>query len=133
VIFIILFVREELSFDKWLPDSGNLYRVEVDAQPPAAGGSFRHGAVPDAGLHEGAFAGSDGDDPAFVLQHDVQQGGRQFPEDINETDPDFFTVMKLRWWRVTPARCCSIRNPLCCPKRWPANTSAPSTQSASRW
>ena len=32
VIFIILFIRDELSYDKWLPDSGNLYRVDVAPQ-----------------------------------------------------------------------------------------------------
>src|SRR5258706_4115232 len=34
VIFIILFIRDELSFDKWLPGSDNLYRVDTVAQPP---------------------------------------------------------------------------------------------------
>src|ERR1700761_4393083 len=28
-IFIILFVRDELSYDKWIPGTENLYRVEV--------------------------------------------------------------------------------------------------------
>ena len=27
-IFIILFVRDELSYDKWIPGTENLYRVE---------------------------------------------------------------------------------------------------------
>ena len=27
-IFIILFVRDELSYDSWIPGSENLYRVE---------------------------------------------------------------------------------------------------------
>jgi len=34
VIFIILFVRDELSWDKWLAGSDNLYRVDVVAQLP---------------------------------------------------------------------------------------------------
>src|SRR5580693_9308232 len=34
VIFIILFIRDELSFDKWVPDSGNLYRVDMDSLLP---------------------------------------------------------------------------------------------------
>ena len=29
VIFVLLFIRDELSYDKWVPDSQNLYRVEV--------------------------------------------------------------------------------------------------------
>jgi putative ABC transport system permease protein len=37
-IFIILFVRDELSYDKWIPGTENLYRVEVTwhipGQPP---------------------------------------------------------------------------------------------------
>ena len=27
-IFIILYLRDELSYDKWVPDSENVYRVE---------------------------------------------------------------------------------------------------------
>ena len=37
-IFIILFVRDELSYDKWIPGTENLYRVEttfvIPGQPP---------------------------------------------------------------------------------------------------
>ena len=29
VIFVILFVRDELSYDKWIPGTQNLYRLEV--------------------------------------------------------------------------------------------------------
>ena len=29
VIFVILFIQDELSYDKWIPDTQNLYRVEV--------------------------------------------------------------------------------------------------------
>ena len=27
VLFIILFARDELSYDKWVPDSNNLYQI----------------------------------------------------------------------------------------------------------
>ena len=33
-IFIILFVRDELSYDRWIPDSENLYRVELTIHVP---------------------------------------------------------------------------------------------------
>ena len=33
-IFIILFVRDELSYDKWIPGAENLYRVEVTFRIP---------------------------------------------------------------------------------------------------
>src|SRR5690348_2574370 len=28
VIFVLLFIRDELSYDKWIPDTQNLYRIE---------------------------------------------------------------------------------------------------------
>src|ERR1700758_2716696 len=34
LILIILFVRDELSYDKWIPGSDQLYRVEVTFHPP---------------------------------------------------------------------------------------------------
>src|SRR5580700_6106643 len=33
-VFIMLFVRDELSYDRWIPDSENLYRVEVSFNIP---------------------------------------------------------------------------------------------------
>lgn len=35
-IFILLFLRDELSYDAWVPDSQNVYRVEVTFYPPGA-------------------------------------------------------------------------------------------------
>jgi len=32
VIFVILFVRDELSYDRWIPGTENLYRVELTIQ-----------------------------------------------------------------------------------------------------
>jgi len=37
-ILIVLYVRDQLSYDSWVPDTGNLYRLEVtftlrDARP----------------------------------------------------------------------------------------------------
>ncbi len=40
VLFIILFARDELSYDTWVPDTANLYRLEMTihvAQPRADG------------------------------------------------------------------------------------------------
>ena len=34
VILIILFVRDELSYDKWIPGSENLWRVEITYHVP---------------------------------------------------------------------------------------------------
>ena len=35
VIFVILFVRSELSYDKWIPDTQDLYRIELSVYVPA--------------------------------------------------------------------------------------------------
>ena len=29
VIFVLLFIRDELSYDRWIPDTRNLYRIEL--------------------------------------------------------------------------------------------------------
>jgi putative ABC transport system permease protein len=96
VVFIILFIRDELSFDKWVPDSSNLYRVDVGTQLP--GRPMDHFALAPFPL------------PVFMKDHlpeiteathlwpgsmTVQVGNRQFYDDINEADANFFTVMKL--------------------------------------
>src|SRR5882672_4710478 len=39
VIFIILFIRDEISYDKWIPGSENLYRVENTINEPGHGPS----------------------------------------------------------------------------------------------
>jgi len=33
-ILILLFVRDQLSWDRWIPDTANLYRLELTAHPP---------------------------------------------------------------------------------------------------
>src|ERR1700704_4705789 len=96
VIFIILFIRDELSFDKWLPGSDNLYRVDVAAAP--LGKPFDHIAMVPFPL------------PAFVKDHlpevtamtrlwptrmTIQIGDRQFLEEVNEADANLFTVLGL--------------------------------------
>src|SRR5580658_7948464 len=52
-IFIALFVRDELSYDKWIPGTENLYRVQLTfhfpGQPPLAS-SLVPFPVPDAML-----------------------------------------------------------------------------------
>src|SRR5690349_16989350 len=33
-IFIALFIQDELSYDRWIPDTANLYQVDVTVHPP---------------------------------------------------------------------------------------------------
>ena len=46
-IFIILLLRDELSYDKWIPGTENLYRVELDFHVP--------GSAADCGSNNAAF------------------------------------------------------------------------------
>src|ERR1700754_442191 len=54
-IFITLFVRDELSYDRWIPGTENLYRVErsvnIPGQPPTSL-SYTAFPAPDAMLAE---------------------------------------------------------------------------------
>src|SRR6202012_3833726 len=34
VVFVILFIRDELSYDKWNPDTQNLYQIEAPSVMP---------------------------------------------------------------------------------------------------
>ena len=39
-IFIILYLRDELSYDKWVPDSENIWRVETTFSSPGRDNDF---------------------------------------------------------------------------------------------
>ena len=96
VIFIILFIRDELSFDKWVPYSGNLYRVDVDAKVPDRPvdrfamapfvlGDFMKDHLPEVTAMS----------QVWKVSMTVQVGDRQFLDTIDEVDPSFFKVIKL--------------------------------------
>jgi putative ABC transport system permease protein len=95
-IFIILFVREQLSYDRWIPDTDNLYRVEATSLNP--------GQAPTR-LSTIAFP---------VTQAMLEQipevkartrlvrtgvsiliGDKVFPEKMDVVDPNFLQVIKL--------------------------------------
>jgi putative ABC transport system permease protein len=97
VMFIVLFVRDELSYDKWLPGTENLYRLELTERAP--GRPLQRFAtvqylLPQA-MHEqipevSAFT-------RFSAQGTtVNVGGRQFFEKrFLAAEPNFFRVIRL--------------------------------------
>ncbi len=96
VVFVILFIRDELSFDAWVPESGNLYRVDVDAELP--GRPVDHFALAPfvlGGFMKDHLPEVTAMTRLWDIPMTVQVGDRQFLDDTNEADPDFFTVMKL--------------------------------------
>ena len=64
-IFIILFVRDQLSYDRWIPGTENLYRVEetlnTPGKPPTA---VRHDPFPAGPGDAGPDSGGPGANPA---------------------------------------------------------------------
>jgi putative ABC transport system permease protein len=95
-IFIILFLRDELSYDTWVPDSENLYRVESTFYLPGRDPDFfpftpfpvtptMQAEIPEVVAHT----------HLTPEQMTAQVGDRQFPVTVNGVDPNFFQVIKL--------------------------------------
>jgi putative ABC transport system permease protein len=96
VIFIILFIRDELSWDRWLPDSDNLYRADIMVRLPG----MPLGHLPTAPFPMTALMKDHLPEVAAVTRlwparMTVQVGDRQFSEQVNEADSNLFTVLGL--------------------------------------
>jgi putative ABC transport system permease protein len=95
-IFIILFVRDELSYDSWIPGTESLYRVEVTwfapGQQPFVWAVVPF-PVPDAmvaQLPEVKTAAH-----LQARQMTVATANRQFLDHISVVSPNFFQVIQL--------------------------------------
>ena len=95
-IFVLLFLQDELSFDRWIPDSQNLYRVELTGHLPGTEpirmttSPFLLGPTMLAELPEVA-----GQTLIMPQISTVSFGDRQFSEHVNTVDPNFFKTIKL--------------------------------------
>jgi len=96
VIFIVLYLRDEMSYDRWVQDSQDVYRVETTFSFPGGDPHFVN-AVPFA-----VTVAMQAQIPEVVAQtHLIQEdmtaqvGGRQFPATIGVVDPNFLQVIKL--------------------------------------
>ncbi|MGH8290436.1 MAG: ABC transporter permease [Steroidobacteraceae bacterium] len=96
IIFVILFVRDELSYDKWIPGTQNLYRVELTIDIPGRA-PLPLAVVPypmPAAMHD-QIPGVTG---ATVLQSwsmTLTGGDKQFSQNVDIVDPDFFRLIRL--------------------------------------
>src|SRR5579859_4871731 len=96
LILIILYVREELSYDKWIPGSDKLYRVELTLHPPGR---------PDILLAQTSM-------PVPLAMRDqipevraatrlawenmaITVDGRPFAEQVSVVDPNFLQIVPL--------------------------------------
>jgi putative ABC transport system permease protein len=103
-IFIILFVRDELSYDKWIPGTENLYRVgavlNLPGQAPQPSSKMPY-VVTQAMLEQIPEVKA----RIRLIRNDVTMiaGNRQFPEIMDSVDPNFFQVIKLPLVAGNPA------------------------------
>jgi putative ABC transport system permease protein len=95
-IFIILFVRDQLSYDRWIPDTENLYRVEdtlnLPGKPPAQNAKSPFIAaqamldqIPEVQARTRLARRST----------TIMVGNRQFSENVDIVDPNFLQVIRL--------------------------------------
>jgi putative ABC transport system permease protein len=96
VIFIILFIHDEVSYDKWISGSETLYRVENTINDPNQGshrGTTIPFPVPQAMLQQIPEVRA----MTHLIRHSmtVIAGNRQFLEKVDVVDPEFFRVIRL--------------------------------------
>ena len=104
-IFIILLVRDELSYDKWISGTRNVYRIRglwhaPDGKPVnAAPAPFPVADTMQAEISEVKAA--------IHLEHyrmTVATGNRQFIDAVDVVSPNFFQVIRLPLVQGDPAR-----------------------------
>src|SRR6185437_1787434 len=95
-ILIALFVRDQLSYDRWIPGADRLYRLEdslnlpgkapsPSAKAPFAAAQAMLDNIPEVKAR------------ARISRHSltVIVGNRQFPENVEVVDPNFLQVIRL--------------------------------------
>jgi putative ABC transport system permease protein len=95
-IFIALFLRDEISYDKWIPDSANLYRVELTfhmhGRPPWL---LASAPFPVLRAMQERIPEVKATTHLVPESKTVAIGDRQFVETVAVVDPNFFDVIKL--------------------------------------
>jgi putative ABC transport system permease protein len=95
-ILILLFVRDQLSYDNWIPDTQNLYRLQVTWYEP--GGRLLAVALspfPVLNAMKAEIPGVEAVTHVVPEQMTVKAGDRQFLQTITVVDPNFFQTIKL--------------------------------------
>ncbi|HJR57361.1 MAG TPA: ABC transporter permease [Rhizomicrobium sp.] len=96
VIFVLLFIRDELSYDSWIPSTQNLYRIEKIYYSPGreplelAVLPFPMPAALQDGIPEVAAMTR-----LNFTSMTLFAGDRQFRQQVGEVDPNFFQVIHL--------------------------------------
>jgi putative ABC transport system permease protein len=105
-ILIGLYVRQELSFDSWLPSSERIYRISLKTHIP--GQPVRDAGAASAPLGPTLVAEVPGvQEQARIRTKGVtaiRVGDHQFSEVVNNVDANFFTMIRLPFVAGDPAR-----------------------------
>src|SRR5579863_6967314 len=91
IIFVVLFVRDELSYDAWIPDSSNLYRVELTLDIPNRG-PLAMAVIPypmPAAMRD-QIPGVTAMTRLFSQPVTLTSGDRQVAQRVDVVDPGFF-------------------------------------------
>jgi putative ABC transport system permease protein len=103
-IFIVLFLRDELSYDRWIPGSSNLYRIELTFHP-AGRPPWPMTTAPFPLLRTMQEQIPEVKATTHLLPEPmtVTVGNRQFFETVAVVDPSFFQVIRLPLIEGDPA------------------------------
>ena len=96
-LLILLFVRDELSYDRWLPDVNRIAKLEITFNVPGREPlAFSQTPGPAKAALEKDFA-SDIERAVrmFHAEQPIRAGDRQFADRISYVDPGFFQVFDL--------------------------------------
>lgn len=104
-ILIILYVRDQLSYDAWIPGTARVYRLERAAQVPGHG--LLHQAQAPFPMVKAVGEQAPGVQ-AFThvmpQQMTLRAGERSFRETVTVVDPNFFEIIRLPFIEGDPAR-----------------------------
>jgi putative ABC transport system permease protein len=96
VVFIALFVRDELSYDKWLPGTGDLYRLELTfALPGRSPQDLATVPFPMPAAMRDQIPGVTAFTRMIKYPMTITAGDRQFLETVQVVDPNFFHIIRL--------------------------------------
>ena len=104
-ILITLYVRDQLSYDAWIPGTSHLYRLERAAQVPGHG--LMRAAMapfPVVKIVGEEVPGVKAFTHVMPEQMTVRAGERSFHETVTVVDPGFFEIIRLPLVEGDPAR-----------------------------
>jgi putative ABC transport system permease protein len=104
-IFILLYLRDELSWDRWIPGSENLYRVESTFTMPGGRDHdyFPVAPFPVTTTMQAGFPEVVAQTHLIPQNMTAQVAGRQFPVTVGSVDTNFLQVIQLPLASGNPA------------------------------